>query len=163
MCWVQLADDDPAGVPPDAARCTERMPADEDGYPDSFFHDAAQQTSQVGQGKFAPVPTAIYEFEVSGLKVVQSWLRYRMKHGAGGQSSPLNEIRPTSWPPAYTGELLELLWVLEGTLALYLQQEQLLARIVAGPCLPANAIAPADKTMRHPPKVPDSAPPLQPP
>ena len=153
-----LAAADPAGVPPGVARCTTGVPMDEDGYPDSFSHDAAQQTLRVGQGIFAPVAADIYEFEVSGLKVVQSWLRYRMKAGAGRQSSPLNEIRPLRWPPAYTGELLELLWVLEGTLALYPEQEQLLARIVAGPCLSANAIASADKAMRQPPKVPDNAP-----
>ena len=142
----------------DAARCTTGVPADEDGYPDSFSHDAAQQTLRVGHGEFAPVPADIYEFEVSGLKVVQSWLRYRMKGGGGRQSSSLNEIRPARWPSAYTGELLELLWVLEGTLAAYPEQALLLDRVVAGPCLQAAEVAPPGDALRQPPRGPRSAP-----
>ena len=112
----------------------------------------------VGAGEFAPVPRKVYEFEVSGLKVVQSWLRYRMKRGAGRQTSPLNEIRPARWPPTFTSELLELLWVLEGTLALYPEQARLLARVVAGPCLPATAVAPVDNALRQPPRPAQDAP-----
>ena len=150
--------DDPPGVPPGAALCAKGVPLDEDGYPEEFSHDAATRTLRVGEGEFAPVPVDVYEFEVSGLKVVQSWLRYRMKRGAGRQSSPLNEIRPARWPPAWTGELLELLWVLEGTLALHPEQARLLERVVAGPCLPAAAVAPADGALRRPPRAPQGAP-----
>ena len=95
---------------------------------------------------------------MSGLKVVQSWLRYRMRGGAGRQSSPLNEIRPARWPLAFTSELLDLLWVLEGTLALHPEQAELLARVVAGPCLPATAVAPVDEALRRPPSAQRSAP-----
>ena len=156
------AADDPASVPPGAARCTKGVPMDEDGYPDTFAHNAGKQTLRVGDGEFAPVPSAIYEFETSGLKVVQSWLRYRMKRGAGRQTSPLNDVRPVRWPPTFTGELLELLWVLEGTLALHSQQQQLLERVVAAPCLPATALAAVDATLRNAPKRPRDTPLLQP-
>ena len=141
----------PALEEPGAARCTRAVPPNEDAYPDVFSHDAATRTLHVGDGQFAPVPAAVYEFEVSGLKVVQSWLRYRMKGGAGRQSSPLNDIRAKRWPAAFTRELLELIWVLEGTLRLYPRQAQLLERVVAGPCLPATAIAAVDPAMRRPP------------
>ena len=144
---------DPPGVPSGVARCTKGVPLDEDGYPEAFSHDAAVRTLRVGEGEFAPVPAEVYEFEVSGLKAVQSWLRYRMKRGAGRQSSPLNDIRPSRWPPAFTTELLELLWVVEGTLALYPEQARLLARVVAGPCLPATAMAPVDDALRRPPRA----------
>ena len=147
-----LAADDPPSVPPGAALCAKGVPLDEDGYPEEFSHDAATRTLRVGEGEFAPVPVEVYEFEVSGLKVLQSWLRYRMKRGAGRQSSPLNDIRPARWPPAWTGELLELLWVLEGTLALYPEQARLLDRVLAGPCLQAGAIAVSDAALRRPPK-----------
>ena len=156
------AEDDPASVPPGAARCTKGVAMDEDGYPDTFSHDAAKETLRVGDGEFAPVPSAVYEFEASGLKVVQSWLRYRMKHGAGRQSSTLNDIRPTRWPPTFTAELLELLWVLEGTLALQSKQARLLARVVAAPCLSEKALAPVDQALHKPPKAPRSAPLLRP-
>ena len=150
--------DDPPAVPPGAARCTKGVPLEEDGYPEAFSHDAAARTLRVGDGEFAPVAVDVYEFEVSGLKAVQSWLRYRMKRGAGRQSSPLNEIRPLRWPPAFTSELLELLWVVEGTLAIYPEQARLLARVVAGPCLPATAMASVDDALRRPPKAPRAAP-----
>ena len=151
-------EDDPPGVPPGLARCTKGVPLDEDDYPEAFSHDAAARTLRVGDGEFAPVAADVYEFEVSGLKAVQSWLRYRMKRGAGRQSSPLNDVRPSRWPPAFTAELLELLWVVEGTLALYPEQARLLARVVAGPCLPATALAPLDDALRRPPKVVPGAP-----
>ena len=149
--------DEPAGVPPGKARCTVGVPVDEDGYPESFAHDAATQTLRVGDGAFAPVPSAIFEFEVSGLKVVQSWLRYRMKHGAGRQSSPLNALRPTRWPPTHTQELLELIWVLEETLALQPEQARLLDRVMAGPCVQASAVAPPSDALRRPPPMPRDA------
>ena len=101
-------------VPSGAARCTQAVPGDADGYPDSFTYDAATRTLHVGSGEFAPVAPDVYGFEVSGLKVVQSWLSYRMKNGAGRKSSPLDDIRPAGWTSAFTTELLELLWVLEG-------------------------------------------------
>ena len=153
-----LADGEGPGVPRGAARCTQAIPLDEDGYPDAFSHDGATETLRVGDGRFAPVPHAVYEFEVSGLKVVPSWLRYRMKRGAGRQSSPLNDIRPRRWPATFNSELLELLWVLEGTLALYPEQVRLLDRVLAGPCLPASAIAVPDAALRRPPAAPLQCP-----
>ena len=70
-------------VPRGAARCTKTLPGDADGYPESFAYTEMTHTLHVGDGAFAPVAPEIYEFEVSGLKVVQSWLSYRMKSGAG--------------------------------------------------------------------------------
>ena len=40
-----------------------------------------------------------------------------MKSRSGRKSSPLDEIRPAGWTAALTTELLELLWVLEATVA----------------------------------------------
>ena len=108
----------PGRVPSGKARCTQAVPGDADGYPDSFTYHDATRTLHVGSGEFAPVAPDIYEFEVSGLKVVQSWLSYRMKMGAGRKSSPLDDIRPAHWTSAFTTELLELLWVLEATVAI---------------------------------------------
>ena len=157
-----LDGDEPASVRPGAARCTKGVPVDEDGYPEAFSHDAATQTLHVGGGEFAPVARDVYEFEVSGLKAVQSWLRYRMKRGAGRRSSPLDEVRPARWPPTFTRELLELIWVLEGTLALHPEQARLLDRVLAGPCLQASALAPAPEAMRRPPAAPRAEPELVP-
>ena len=79
-------------VPSGAARCTKAVPGDADGYPETFEYIDATRTLRVGVGEFAPVAPELFAFEVSGLKVVQSWLKYRMKKGAGKKSSPLDEL-----------------------------------------------------------------------
>ena len=49
-----------------------------------------------------------WEYDVSGYKVLQQWLAYRMKNGAGRQTSTLDKIRPNRWTLSDTEELLEL-------------------------------------------------------
>jgi hypothetical protein len=74
----------------------------------------------------------VYNFEVSGLKVVQHWLDYRMREPKGKKSSPLDDIHPERWTRDFTDELLELLWILEATIAEYPRQAKLLTRVVKG-------------------------------
>lgn len=105
----------------------------------------------MGEGEFAPVAREVFEFEVSGLKVVQSWLRYRMKSGAGKKSSPLDDIRPEVWTGRFTTELLELLWVLEATVKIYPGQAELLEKIISGECFTADQLPPVPEEMRKPP------------
>lgn len=140
-------------VPSGAARCTQAVPGDADGYPDTFAYTVANRTLRVGDGAFAPVASDIYEFEVSGLRVVQSWLKYRMKNGAGRKSSPLDDIRPARWTSAFTTELLELLWVLEATVALYPEQERLLEAVVERDCFQAGDLPPVPASRRKPPRA----------
>ena len=140
-------------VPSGLARCTQAVPGDTDGYPDTSFYNRASATLHVGAGVFSPVAPDIYDFEVSGLKVVQSWLNYRMKSGAGRKSSPLDDIRPTQWTSAFTTELLELLWVLEATVALYPEQERLLEAVVEGPCFQVDDLPPVPDDLRKPPRA----------
>ncbi len=140
-------------IPSGAARCTVAVPGDTDGYPEKFAYSEATGTLHVGAGEFAPVAPDVYTFEVSGLKVVQSWLKYRMKKGAGRKSSPLDDIRPTRWTSQFTTELLELLWVLEATLAAYPEQARLLQEVVAGDCFQADELPPVPEEMRKPPRA----------
>ena len=144
-------------VPNGAARNTVPVPNDADGYPESFHYDPAQQTLYVGTGEFSPVTPEVYEYEVSGLKVVQSWLKYRMRDGAGRKSSPLDEIRPTRWPAQFNDELLQLIWVLEATLAIYPEQQELLNSVVAKECFTANDLPAVPAGMRNPPPTPTAA------
>ena len=72
-------------VPRGAVRCTVAVPGNADGYPETFAYKDETATLYVGAGEFAPVAPELFAFEVSGLKVVQSWLKYRMKRGAGPQ------------------------------------------------------------------------------
>lgn len=112
-----------------AARCARAVP--EDAYPERF--EWAAEVLRVGDGRFAPVSAEVWGYEVSGLKVVASWLGFRMRAPRGRRSSPLDALRPARWTEEMTRELLELLWVIEGSLALHREQAPLLAEIVAGP------------------------------
>jgi hypothetical protein len=93
--------------------------------------------------------------EVSGLKVVHSWLGYRMKSRAGKKSSPLDDIRPERWTPQLTDEFLELLWVLEATLAMEPDLSTVLDAVVASPCFTASELPQPSETERKPPKAKD--------
>ena len=129
------------------------IPQTEEGFPTSYCYDESTQTLHVGKGQFAPVAKAVYEFEVSGLKVVQSWLKYRMRDGAGKKPSPpLDEIRPAKWPVAFTTELLELLWVLDATVARFPEQAKFLEAVVAGECFTATELPKVPSGMRQAPK-----------
>lgn len=138
-------------VPRGAAKCTKAVPGHADGYPETFKYNDATRTLRVGEGEFAPVSREVFEFEVSGLKVVQSWLKYRMKKGAGKKSSPLDDIRPERWTSQFTTELLELLWVLEATVSGYSEQAKLLEAVTAGPCFQANELPGVPDELRKPP------------
>jgi hypothetical protein len=138
-------------VPRGEARCAKAVPGDRDGYPESFDYNDATRMLRVGGGRFAPVASEVFELEVSGLKIVQSWLGYRMKKGAGKKSSPLDQIRPERWPGQFTTELLELLWVLEATVAGYPEQAKLLEAVVTGRCFSGDEMPPVPDEARKPP------------
>ena len=142
----------PDQVPPGAARCNVAVGV-ADGYPETFAYNDETATLHVGSGEFAPVAPELFAFEVSGLKVVQSWLKYRMKKGAGKKSSPLDDIRPSSWTSQFTTELLDLLWVLEATLAAYPEQAQLLQEVIVGDCFKADELPEVPEEMRKPPRA----------
>ena len=121
-------------VPKGKATAIKGVSSNPEAYPSKFGYVPAKQEITVGDGRFGPVGERVWEFEVSGLKVVQSWLGYRMKVRKGRKSSPLDDIRPRHWTPRMSEELLELLWVLEATLAMEPQLEDALNKVVVGPC-----------------------------
>jgi len=146
--------DRPRGrVPNGKVKCLIAVPDSEDKYPNDFEYNEATRRLHIGEGCFSPVLPDVYEFEVSGLKVVKSWLSYRMRERRGRKSSPLDEIRPTVWTHEFTRELLELLWVLEKTIEGYQQQKQLLEEVLAGDLFRTNELPEVPKEARQPPKV----------
>lgn len=124
-------------VPQGKATTIKGVSADPAHYPIEYAYDASKCEIVVGDGRFGPVSPDMWEFEVSGLKVLQSWLGYRMKERAGKKSSPLDDIRPERWTARMSDELLELLWVLEATLAMEPELEATLNQVVAGQCFAA--------------------------
>ncbi len=103
------------------------------GMPDNYNYDPVTQTLIVGDGAFAPVAPEVWDFEVSGLKVLKSWLGYRMRNRKGRKSSPLDYIRPTRW--TQTPELLLVLSIIEHTIWVTPQAADLLDRILAAPLI----------------------------
>lgn len=140
-------------IPTGNARCTVAVPPDADHYPEEYSYDPKAKRLKVGGGVFEPVAPAVWEFSVSGLQVVKSWLAYRMKGGAGKRSSKLDEIRPEKWPAASTEELCKLLWILEQTIALIPAAADLLGEIVDGPVFAAAELPTPSAAERAAPKV----------
>ena len=80
-----------------------------------------------------------------------------MKKPKGKKSSPLDEITPATlggWPSEFTTELLELLSVLEATIAEYPAQAKLLSAVVKGPCFKADELPAVPDAARKPPARP---------
>ncbi|MYG94621.1 MAG: N-6 DNA methylase [Acidimicrobiia bacterium] len=116
--------------------------------PEQFAFDPDSQTLTVGTGIFGPVTPEVWEFEVSGLKVLRSWLGYRMKNRKGKKSSPLDDIRPTRW--TQTDELLRLLAILEHTIEVTPTAATLLDEILANTLIPATDLPKPTSDQRKP-------------
>ena len=138
-----------ASLPTGKAQCLTNIPAT--AYPEKFSHDSTAQLLRVGDGEFGPVSDAVWNFSVSGLVVLKSWLSYRMKAGAGRSSSPLDEIRPEKWTDSMTDELLKLLWILEHTVAMFPKLASQLDAILAGPLFRADELPKPTDAERKPP------------
>lgn len=138
-------------VPAGRARSTRVVPQTLEGYPEDFAYDPARQLLRVGAGEFAPVSPEVWDFRVSGLNVLESWLNYRRKAGAGRQTSPLDRIRPAQWTAALTQELLELIWVLEATVESLPRLAELFNSVIEGATFTAEEFPQPSEDERRPP------------
>jgi hypothetical protein len=148
-------------VPQGNARSIRGVPDTADRYPEKFSYNETTQTLCVGKGEFEPVSKEVFEFSISGLQVVRSWLNYRMKDGAGRSTSPLDEIRPQRWTAEMSQELLELLWVLEATVAIFPNLKQTLEAVIAGETFRADELPQPTVDERKPPDVESEKPPME--
>ena len=73
-----------------------------------------------------------------------------MRAGAGRKSSPLDEIRPARWTTEMTKELLELIWVLEATIALCPEMESSFDEIVSSDLFEATELPQPSMEERKP-------------
>lgn len=142
------------------AKCVRGTPAEAAKYPEDYIYDTATSELRVGEGMFAPVPPEVWNYSVSGLQVVKSWLGYRMRKRSGKKSSPLDDIRPISW--IFDTELLELLWTLEAVIALQPAQADLFGRVIAGPLFAAAEFPSPPEAARHAEPRPRAVKPLVP-
>jgi hypothetical protein len=139
-------------IPAGTTKALMGIPTKPENYPEHFEYLSASKEVVVGDGRFGPVAPEIWEFQVSGLKVVQSWLAYRMKERAGKKSSPLDDVRPEQWTARMTDEFLELLWVLEGTLEMEPKLAAILDSVVSGPCFKESELPKPSDAERKAPK-----------
>ena len=135
-------------VPP--GRAQQLTPVE--GMPEHYDYDSETLCLTVGTGMFGPVSSEVWDFEVSGLQVVNSWLGYRMKTRKGRKSSDLDYIRPTRW--TQTDELLRLLAILEHTIEVTPTAAALLDEILANPLIPATDLPTPTPDQRKPLKSP---------
>ena len=152
------SDERPHGkIPTGTVKCTMAISDRKEEYPNEYGYDEATQTVSIGDGRFAPVSKAVWEFEVSGLKVVQSWLGYRMRERKGKKSSPLDDIHPQVWTYEFTREFLELLWVLEKTIEGYPEQEKIFNMVLESDLFVASEFPTVPEELRKGPKLPRQA------
>ncbi len=121
-----------------------------DGIPETFSYNPAECVVYVGSGSFGPISPEVWEFDVSGLKVLQSWLAYRMAKRKGKKSSPLDDIRPAKW--TFTDELLLLLHTLEYTVQVMPTAAEMLEEVVAGQVFLATELPTPTDAERKAPK-----------
>ncbi|MHB8781825.1 MAG: type ISP restriction/modification enzyme [Desulfobacteria bacterium] len=136
-------------VPTGKARCLVGTPTTAADYPEVYEYDPSTQELRVGKGRFVGVRREVWEYGVSGLQVVDSWLGYRMKKRSGRKSSPLDDIRPASW--SFDGELLDLLWVLDATVDRLPKLDALLTGLLGAEHFQATAFpSPTDAERQGP-------------
>lgn len=143
-----------------------RLPADDanrplaltamSAMPHTITFDEGTETLCLGQGTWGPVTPAVWEYTVGGRPVIKSWFNYRKANPGGRRSSPLDDIHPSSWPTAWTGELTDLLTVLTRLVATETAQLVLLEGVLAGPLLSTTDLTAAGVHWPHtkPDRVP---------
>ena len=133
------------------------IPTDPENMPDEMKYDAGSRTLHVGKGRIENVPPAVWEYEVSGKRVLTQWFSYRKKTRTKPQMgdkrppSKLSEIQPDGWLAEYTTELLNVIHVLGLLVQLEPQQKTLLNAICDGPLI-SRADLEAAGALECPPK-----------
>ncbi len=143
------------GVPQGETQYVKPVSNEPDHYPEGHCYDPHNRVLRVGKGEhageFAPVEPEVWDYSVSGMQIVKSWLDRRKAEPSGKKSSPLDKIRPERWE--FGEELLELLWVLEHTIALQPEGAKLLDEVCASPLFAADELPSPTDAERKSPKV----------
>ena len=145
---------DDGSVPQGEARCTKGVSPER--YPESHEYDRESEILSVGDGEFKPVKPEVWDYSVSGMQIVKTWLDRRSLNGSGRKSSPLDDIRPESWD--FTEELLELLWVLERTTQLQPVGAALLDEVCESELFSASELPTPTAAERNAPRRPITSP-----
>ncbi|MEU8775951.1 type ISP restriction/modification enzyme [Streptomyces sp. NPDC048606] len=110
-------------------------------WPRELAYDPETETLSLGDGTVSPVPAGAWEYEVQGVRVLESWLAARSAHRRApeGAEPGLEALGPAQWPQAWTSELTALVT----TLALLRDLAPERAAFTPGPPLPRDGLAAA--------------------
>ena len=122
--------------------------------PDKFFYKSTGKELHIGNGRIGRVDSEVWNYEISGLKVLQSWLGYRKQNRKGKKSSELDEIRPLQWSPDMTTKLITLIWILEATLCMETDLENILQTVIKSECFNIDELPKPSPSQSKPPKLP---------
>lgn len=123
------------------------IPDTPEGFPDAMWYEPDSERLHVGRGFIYRVPSAVWDYEVSGKHVLTQWFSYRKKDrsrpiiGDRRPPSPLGDIQPDHWLPEYTSELLNVINILALLTELEPQQADVLERIEDGPLVSAVMVS----------------------
>ena len=114
--------------------------------PETMSYDAARRRINIGKGYVDNVGPEVWAYDVSGMNVLSQWFSYRKRDrsrpiiGDRRSPSPLSDIQSDHWLPEYTSDLIDLLNVLELTVALHPKQAALLDEILAAPIVDLDTL-----------------------
>jgi hypothetical protein len=125
--------------------------------PTELVYDRDEEALCVGEGRISPVPGAAWDFEVSGVRVLEQWFARRTPSIA--EPGTLEAIGPAGWPQPWTSELLELITVLALLAELRPEQERLMSDLgssqISAAELRGAGILPVPDAARRPASVLD--------
>ena len=104
-------------------------------------HETVMELTTFGKARIEQVPVVVWNYEVSGKRVLTQWFSYRKMNrerpiiGDRRPPSALGDIQPDHWLAEYTTELLNVLHVLTLLVELEPNQAKHLEKICAGPLI----------------------------
>ncbi|MEB8339910.1 type ISP restriction/modification enzyme [Streptomyces endophyticus] len=124
--------------------------------PTEILYDREEEALLVGDGRVSPVPAAAWDFQVSGVRVLEQWFVRRTEPAEPGT---LAALRPATWPQPWTSQLLELVSALTLLAELGPPQDELRAAALADPLttkdLERARVLPVPDAARRPASVLD--------
>jgi len=113
------------------------IPQTKDEMPDNIKFDPDKRRLFLGNGFIENVAPSIWEYEISGKKVLSHWFSYRKLNrdrpiiGDRRSPSPLGDIQPDYWMADYTTELINIINILGLLIELEPCQSELLNKVCA--------------------------------
>ncbi|MGB3976344.1 MAG: type ISP restriction/modification enzyme [bacterium] len=117
------------------------IPNTSDQMPNTIDYDESKKRLLIGSGFIENIDPEVWNYEVSGKKVLLHWFSYRKADrsrpiiGDRRPPSPLVNVQPDHWIAEYTTELINVINVLGLLVDLEERQADILEKICAGPTI----------------------------